>query len=735
MTTMKMKKIRKYLFLISVMSLFVSFFHLLYMYLYEDAEIIPIKWGVISEWLIWSFPSLNPIKNLSWNNQYIINLLYRSLLKYDLEQWKIVWDITNCDISNLVSIECYLNENAKWSNGNNITTEDIYLTYDLIKKSKTNIILTSLLEWTTIEYTDTIIKFKNSSSDVNFLNIFFQPILAKEVIESLSWEDIAGNFPTSNWVYSWDFKVSSVSSDLTLNVSKIILDKNDFYNTSNISRVILNIFPSNNSFQKSGQLMNIFNDTENIIWNTIPRLQSYKYTIPQFVWLFINQNKVTDTSLRTFIFNKINVSNLIELLWKDDFSLVENPYLNDVSIATEPTQKNFESIMYSLWYFKKSRLIGNLVWNSDDTEKIEDTSKVDIDPENISIDDFQQDSELITSPKYVEKYNFVTKDDILLEWKVSDWVEEVWVNDYKLTWFSKWDNVFYYRLRTSYDSIKEWRNNYKIYFVKNWKKEIQEEIEFLYFKNENTLNEEKDKLVKELYNALVSEKEEANKAKEIEKNEVVDQKELDKLNKLDENTYYDKDLVPFSLTLYYPNSDKDIEDTANFIKSSLKELWMDIKLVPFVLDDLAWILSNKNEYDMILTWVTLWYFDFNIFPYFHSSQSKSGYNFSNVKKTSLDLILEELKSNILNEEKVIDLENKALDILKQEQVIKTLYTPKSNLLVDKNLKIEKVYEKLPAKYLRSYILNSSYTKDEKVINYSNKTSIWFLKFIFKKLYE
>jgi hypothetical protein len=44
------------------------------------------------------------------------------------------------------------------------------------------------------------------------------------------------------------------------------------------------------------------------------------------------------------------------------------------------------------------------------------------------------------------------------------------------------------------------------------------------------------------------------------------------LNKLDENTYYDKDLVPFSLTLYYPNSDKDIEDTANFIKSSLKEL-------------------------------------------------------------------------------------------------------------------------------------------------------------------
>jgi hypothetical protein len=138
---------------------------------------------------------------------------------------------------------------------------------------------------------------------------------------------------------------------------------------------------------------------------------------------------------------------------------------------------------------------------------------------------------------------------------------------------------------------------------------------------------------------------------------------------------------------------------------------------------------------MILSWVNLWYFKFNIFPYFHSSQSKSGYNFSNIKKTSLDLLLEELKSNILNEEKVKELETKVLDILKDEQIIKTLYTPKNNLLVDKNLKIEKAYENLPAKYLRSYVLNYSYTKDEKIINYENKSFISFLKFIFKKLYE
>jgi hypothetical protein len=42
-----------------------------------------------------------------------------------------------------------------------------------------------------------------------------------------------------------------------------------------------------------------------------------------------------------------------------------------------------------------------------------------------------------------------------------------------------------------------------------------------------------------------------------------------------------------------------------------------------------------------------------------------------------------------------------LEILKNEQVLKTLYTPKVNLLVDKNIKIEKTYDSLPYRSERS----------------------------------
>ncbi|MDR3150684.1 MAG: hypothetical protein LBU14_03595 [Candidatus Peribacteria bacterium] len=122
---------------------------------------------------------------------------------------------------------------------------------------------------------------------------------------------------------------------------------------------------------------------------------------------------------------------------------------------------------------------------------------------------------------------------------------------------------------------------------------------FLYYEDENTLNAEKDKLVQELY--VDSHKEVENGANDDNDKKLANQLELEKLNKLDESIYYNKDLIPFTLSLYYMDSDKNISTTANFVKSSLKELGIEINLVPFVLNDLTRILVNKNEYDMLIT--------------------------------------------------------------------------------------------------------------------------------------
>ncbi len=731
----KLSKLKKYLFLISILFLFLSSIHLLYTYLYEDAKTVPVEWGAISEWLIWVFPSLNPLVPLSWNNEYVVSLLYRSLLKYDVEQQKVVWDIANCDIESISSVECYINENAYWSNWERITSDDIVATFEKIKNTESNLVISSLLEDIEIQKNGDIIIFNNSKNDINALNIFFQPIVKKEILDNISDEEVSSSFNKTDWIYSGDFVVSNISSDSTIWISKIILDRNPYFDNWNISKLTLNIFPDTQTFLKNRQSVNIFNDNENIIGNSAPRLANHKYTVPQFVWLFINKENISSYNLRTFILNEINSQNLTSLLWEENFKKINNPYMQWDDISSTPNNRNFEEIMDSLWYKQKSSYINNISQKQNNTVSGE-VQIQESDLEELSIDDYQEDSNVITSPNYVEKYNFVTKDNILLKWDVSSWVDGVYVNDYKLQWFNAWDSVFNYRLLESYDSISKWENQYNIYYETNWEKELVDQVVFYYSEDQQELEEYKNGLVEELYTKeITQQREEQENNRSTQEEENLNKEELEKYNNLDDKLYYNESLEPFTLSLYYLNSQKDLEQTAKFIQDSLKSLWIKLDLIPYSIKDIWSIINDKKQYDLILTWINLWYFDFNIFPYFHSSQADDWYNFANLKRTSLDLLLEELKSNIYWEDKINEIQENILEILKEEQVIKTLYTPKINLLIDKNIKNTKFIDSIPNKSLRSYIINQAYIREERNINLENKNILGFFKFLFNKLYE
>ncbi len=745
-----LKKLKKYLFLISILFCLVTLSHITYSYIYENSKSIPIKWWSISEWIVWEFPSLNPLRPISWNNEYILNLLYRSILKYDIDQKKIVWDIASCDISSLVNIECVINEDAVWSDWTSIESSDIESTYNLIKETNSNPTISSLLKDVKIESRWNIIVFKNKVKDTNFLNIFFQPIISQKTIDKLSQENIEWNFPYNNIVYSWNYILENISADETKWVSKIILKRNENFWESNISKINIYIFPDENSLKRNKQVINIYNDETNAIWDSIPRLESNRYNLPQFLSLFINVEKIKGPDLRNFILNEVNRENLIDHLWKVSYKAVKNPYLTEKSIEKKPENKNLKSVMASIGYKKKSILIQELKKDAEEKakkknpEKKEESKKEVVKVEEIDeskwIDRYQKDSKTIKSPKYVEKYNFITKEDFKLIWDAPEETEAIYINNYKLKWFKKWDSEFFYRLKEGYDNIKEWKNTYKIYFEKNWKKELKEEITFLYYKDRKKLEEETEKFVKSLYEAEKKEieKKSLEDKKETEKKEEeplkIDKETLAKLEKLDDKLFYSPKLKPYTLSLVYLNSRKDFEETAKFIKNSLKEIWISVELKPL---DKKWFGEAllKKEYDMILWWIDLSYFSFNIFPYFHSSQASSWFNYSSIKKTSLDLLLEESKENIYNEEKTEEIKNKALDILKDLQSVKTLYSPKVNLLIDKNIKINKEISELPSSSLRSKIIWKSYIKQEKVISLKWKSFSWFVVYLFKKLYE
>ena len=148
------------------------------------------------------------------------------------------------------------------------------------------------------------------------------------------------------------------------------------------------------------------------------------------------------------------------------------------------------------------------------------------------------------------------------------------------------------------------------------------------------------------------------------------------------------------------DTEKSLEKTAQYIQSSLKNIGIQLNLFPVSLNGLVATLGNKNDYDMVLAGVHLGYFDDNIFPYFHSSQAKSGYNFAQIRKTSLDILLEELKANITDLTRAEEIQQKVVDILNEEQVVKTLYTPRGYLLADKKIKNISFPEYIPFASLR-----------------------------------
>lgn len=744
------KKLKKYLFFISILFFVFTFIHLVYSYVHSESKTIPKTGGSISEWLVWNFPSFNPLKNLQGNNKYVVDFLYRSILTFDIDQNKVVGDIANCDISVLTNIECVINNTAKWSDGTQISGEDVFATYQLIKETKSNQLISSLLESTEIEYNKNILVFKSSKKDINILNVFFQPIVNKKIIDSLSEENITGSFPSENGIYSGKYVLDSIKTNENLWIRQIVLKKNPEYDEVNISTITLSIFPDINSLTKNKQTINVYNDSNNIIWESIARLESYKYILPQFVWIFLNTDTITSTDLRSHILKNINPTNLVKLLWEKNYEVVNNVFFSERERPFLANNKNFESVMAGLGYKKKAEILKQLKSDADkksEKKETEENKNTELTAKTYSFDDIQQDSKYITSPEYVDLYNFVSKDDILLKWKVEkENVDAVYINDYKLQNFKPNEKEFFYRLRVSYDSIKVWENSYEIAFEKNGKKEKKETIVFLYNPDKKALSDAKESYINKLVEAKNTQEKEKiiaqnkeNKEKKEEKQAVktlnIDKALLQQVNNLDENLYYNAKFEPFTLNIYYLNSRPDYQKTVWFISENLKEIWINTLETGFGINELWKVLSEKNKYDILLTGVYLWYFEHNLFPFLHSSQAENRNNYAKLKKTSLDLLLEELKEKVLTPEQVLEIRKKISKILDEESALKTLYTPKNNLLIDKNIKVEKTYNFLPSKYARSNIIESSYVKKEEIINIKWKSMSWFLRFIFKSLYE
>lgn len=705
-------RLKRYLFLISIFFSFVIWWHIIYVYLYDEAKESPIEWGSVSEWIIGEFPHLNPLLMSSDYNKNVLSLLYRSLLTFDYTKNEITSDLANCNLKNLWYIECFLKDNIFWSNGEKITADDVIATYNIIKNSDINNTLWALIKDTTIENRAWVITFSNTVKDINFLTVLFQPIVAKNVLDNIGNKELYGKFNPIDGLYSWPYLIETVSYDDSLWIQKLILAKNTFYKEKEILiwKYIYKIFKDQNHFLKHKDLINIFFDKNKIIGDTLPRLAKNTFFLNQYNALFINEERIKSPLLRNFILGKIDVNNIINHLWKS-YASTQSIFLDDSVLQNYDIKNtNIESIIKEMWYYKKDYLANIIA--EEEKQKIETTK---ITNPNLSY---------ITSPS-TSKYSFSSENNILIEWKTL-WKtpDEIYINEYKLSAYKKWDPTFYYRLKTDFNNISAGVNTYKIYFVSAGKKEFMEEFVITY-------SSDKEKLAK-----IQSEFEKKLKESENQPWITFNQEKKQKILALSDNAFYDKDLKKLSFRIYYIENREELVNVVNIIKNILESYSLWIEAIPISIVDLnKKIISEEKDYDMILVWLDLWYFPFHLYPYFHSSQAKWWYNFSNIKNLNLDILLEELKSNILSKEKTIQLAQKANEILAEKQIVKPIYSKENIVLVDNSIKN---FSLPTGRISDEAIMNSilkSYVSSERTIDFSQKNFWDFVRFIKKVFFN
>jgi hypothetical protein len=419
-------------------------------------------------------------------------------------------------------------------------------------------------------------------------------------------------------------------------------------------------------------------------------------------------------------------------------------------------------MLNSLWYYKKEYYLSKIIYKDikkySSEVKIKNNSvnkkvleKIDITKikNSVTKENYNSHSKIITKPKWVDRYNFITNPNITLIWKTNKNISEVYINNIKLKNYKPSSKKFNLILNLSLGNIKLWENIYKIYFIENWKKYLKETITLFYSTDKNKSKKQEADLISKLINQKIEniKKWITNKNKKIEDDEnenstkilrILSKEDIKKqkiINTLDDKFYYDKNYKAYSLKLSYIEWSKQISKTSLIIKKELEDAWIKIKLYSSKLLDITKkIRKNEEKYDILIVWINLWYFHFNLSKYFYSGQITKWRNLSKIKNSDLDNILEDLKSWLLTKNKRIKLQQAVIKILSREAVFKPLYSPYYSNLVIKNIEWYELNEIIPSDIYRFEPLSKSYILKNKIINSIDKNLKWFIKFLFTNLF-
>lgn len=257
---------------------------------------------------------------------------------------------------------------------------------------------------------------------------------------------------------------------------------------NNISKKkIITFIPPENVYSTGSALSAKKNKFKIISWEW-DALFDYSSTTYNFdtnklnsVDFIINQCK-KDAEIKWFSIIMIHPQDYIDENWNED----PVKYKEFIKLLDGLEKEWFEfTTMRDYYYFLNKNGEANNFYDSHTNKKWKHINSLlsnswSKENNKITLNNYLKKSDVIFSPVWINNYNYITNDFLILKWNVDNNINSVYINDYKLTFFKPWDRQFNYILNSDYWNIIEWKNTYNIYFEKDWIVQLKESLVFYY---------------------------------------------------------------------------------------------------------------------------------------------------------------------------------------------------------------------------------------------------------------
>jgi peptide/nickel transport system substrate-binding protein len=260
--------------------------------------------GIYTEGLVGSMGRLNPM--LDWNNSTdrdINRLIFSGLMRFDgrgmpqpdlADSWGESADGTTYNFS--------IRKNAKWHDGEPVTSDDVIFTIEMIKSSGSLFPEDIKNLWSQIEVkrlNDQTLQFILPEPFAPFLDYTTFGILPKHLLEGVPADQLASADFNINPVGSGPYKFARLITSGG-QISGVVLEVNQDYYQSQafIEQVVFRFYPTSEAAllaYQSGEVLGISQISNDVLQTALsdPTLSVHTSSLPQLGLVFLNNNNTS----------------------------------------------------------------------------------------------------------------------------------------------------------------------------------------------------------------------------------------------------------------------------------------------------------------------------------------------------------------------------------------------------------------------------------------------------------